>query len=83
MDLKVYVPKNYKNALQFEFLLHKEHIKKTVKISRKGIKTELTELVQYCSQASKIRYRKYKQTALGDDSPVSKKGASFVKAQLT
>lgn len=56
----MYVPKNYKNALQFELLLHKEHIKKTVKISRKGIKTELTELVQYCSQASKIRYRKYK-----------------------
>lgn len=33
------------------------------------MKTKLSEFVQYCSQASKIRYRKYKQTA---EPPVSK-----------
>lgn len=43
--------------LSLKNILKKEH---KWKLSRKGIKTELSTLMQYCSQASKIRYRKYK-----------------------
>lgn len=32
----------------------------SMKMKEEGDQTKLSELVQYCSQASKMRYRKYK-----------------------